>query len=170
MAVLSICQSLCNIFYYGNTSSLLELSCQQAFSNHCAQSHLQAINPPCNRRSVTSIIGLVAVNKGLHVPICFAIVCLFWRFIVSGPVIHSPLEWSDERAWHDCEDANTWMMLAVHFREFPCWYSLHCSGEEYPGRRIISSLVMQRAFWDAGRRAFCCGVVWGIWHLPVDVF
>lgn len=65
------------------------------------------------------------------------------------------------------QDPGTWMMFAALFVNF--FFSYLCFlGEEYGWRYYLQPLLQKRFGLRAG--VIILGVVWGLWHLPVDFF
>jgi len=65
------------------------------------------------------------------------------------------------------EDSRTWMMFAALFVNF--FFSYICFlGEEYGWRYYLQPLLQKKFGLRAG--VILLGVVWGLWHLPVDFF
>lgn len=103
-------------------------------------------------------------NKGASSWFCIVLFVLIYSIRTVTAVL-----WSGQMSAFDVivKNPNTWIMLAAlpvnFFLVFTAFF-----GEEYGWRYYLQPLMQKRFGMRGG--VILLGVVWGIWHLPVDVF
>ncbi len=160
LAVLSVCLPDMLVVMQGVTVSVWNLASQYVLTAGSLGGWILLLAAGKEKRAA---YGLCFRNR--NVSVCMVLLFLALYFLRTA----IPLAFSGQLAYLSLifGNANTWIMLAAVFVNFFIVY-IAFLGEEYGWRYYLQPLLQKK--FGLRKGVILLGIVWGLWHLPIDFF
>lgn len=119
----------------------------------------------CEKKDVRERFGLRF--KGHHVGMSLWMMLLFWILYIARLLLAGLTDGSAVEVAALFVDGSTWVVMGVLALNFFLTYNAFW-GEEYGWRFFMQPLFQRRFGLKAG--VILLGVVWGLWHIPINIF